>query len=80
MKYYLIKFHNCIYIVQKKNPLALPPDYDKLPTPGNEEISANTFSEDNEVKDLLNIEGNNSTIDENDSVEDIESSIIDKIQ
>tara|TARA_B100000401_G_C52255838_1_gene461945 strand:+ start:78 stop:401 length:324 start_codon:yes stop_codon:yes gene_type:complete len=68
------------FLVQKKNPLALPPDYDKLPTPGNEEISANTFSEDNEVKDLLNIEGNNSTIDENDSVEDIESSIIDKIQ
>ena len=45
------------FLVQKKNPLALPPDYDKLPTPGNEEISANTFSEDNEVKDLLNIEG-----------------------
>ena len=67
------------FLVEKKNPLALPPDYDKLPTPGNEKVSPSTFSENNEVKDLLNIEESDSNND-NDSSGDIESSIIEKIQ
>ena len=54
------------FLVEKKNPLALPPDYDKLPTPGNEKVSPSTFSENNEVKDLLNIEESDSNND-NDS-------------
>ena len=65
------------FLVEKKNPLALPPDYDKLPTPGNEKVSPSTFSENNEVKDLLNIEESDSS---NDSSGDVESSIIEKIQ
>ena len=67
------------FLVEKKNPLALPPDYDKLPTPGNEKVSPSTFSENNEVKDLLNIQESDSNND-NDSSGDIESSIIEKIQ
>ena len=67
------------FLVEKKNPLALPPDYDKLPTPWNEKVSPSTFSENNEVKDLLNIEESDSNND-NDSSGDIESSIIEKIQ
>ena len=67
------------FLVEKKNPLALPPDYDKLPTPGNEKVSPSTFSENNEVKDLLNIEESDSNND-NDNSGDIESSIIEKIQ
>ena len=31
------------FLVQKKNPLAMPPDYEKLPTPGNKEVSPETF-------------------------------------
>ena len=57
----------------------MPPDYDELPTPGNEKVSPSTFSENNEVKDLLNIEESDSNND-NDSSGDIESSIIEKIQ
>ena len=68
------------FLVQKKNPLAMPPDYEKLPTPGNQEILTKTLSEDNEVKDLLNIEESDSSIADDDSSGNIESSIIEKIQ
>ena len=69
------------FLVQKKNPLAMPPDYEELPTPGNQEVSPETFSEDDEVKDILNIKGGE-TLDanDNDNSSDLESSIIKKIQ
>ena len=69
------------FLVQKKNPLAMPPDYDELPTPGNKEVSPETFSGNDEVKDLLNIqEGEISNSNENDNSKDLEGSIIEKIQ
>ena len=58
----------------------MPPDYEELPMPGNEKVSPETFSENNEVKDLLNIEESVSSDDDDGSSEDIESSIIKKIQ
>tara|TARA_X000000368_G_C22644594_1_gene542556 strand:- start:276 stop:602 length:327 start_codon:yes stop_codon:yes gene_type:complete len=69
------------FLVQKKNPLAMPPDYEEMPTPGNQEVSPETFSDDNEVKDLLNIKEEN-TLDtnNNDNSSDLETSIIKKIQ
>ena len=69
------------FLVEKKNPLAMPPDYEKLPTPGNQEVSPETFSGNDEVKDLLNIqEGEISNSNNNDNSQDLESSIIEKIQ
>ena len=69
------------FLVQKKNPLAMPPDYEKLPPPGNQEVSPETFSENDEVKDLLNIqEGEISNSNDNDNLKDLEGSIIEKIQ
>ena len=69
------------FLVQKKNPLAMPPDYEKLPAPGNQEVSPETFSGNDEVKDLLNIqEGEISNSNDNDNSKDLESSIIEKIQ
>ena len=68
------------FLVQKKNPLAKPPDYEKLPTPGNKKVSPETFSENNELKDLLNIDDSDSTPKDSDSLEDIESFIIEKIE
>ena len=69
------------FLVEKKNPLAMPPDYEKLPTPGNQEISTETFSKNKEVKDLLNIQ-DDSQIDINNDTNstDVESSIIKQIQ
>jgi len=78
------------FLVEKKNPLAMPPDYEKLPTPGNQEVSPETFSDNNEIKDLLNIEDCDKSVNIEDCVvavsnnsdnsSDIESSIIKKIQ
>tara|TARA_B100001250_G_C19717348_1_gene752130 strand:- start:876 stop:1202 length:327 start_codon:yes stop_codon:yes gene_type:complete len=69
------------FLVQKKNPLAMPPDYDELPTPGNKEVSPETFTEDNDVKGLLNIkEEESSNLNNDDNSSDLESSIIEKIQ
>ena len=70
------------FLVQKKNPLAMPPDYEKIPKPGNQEVSPKTFSENNDVKDLLNIEESDSISKkvDDDSSENIESAIIEKIQ
>ena len=69
------------FLVKKKNPLAMPPDFDKLPTPGNQEVSTEIPNENNEVKDLLNLDDNKNKIVEKDgSSTDIESSILEKIQ
>ena len=78
------------FLVEKKNPLAMPPDYEKLPTPGNQEVSPETFSDNNEIKDLLNIGDCDKSVNIEDCVasvsnnsdnsSDIESSIIKKIQ
>jgi hypothetical protein len=69
------------FLVEKKNPLAMPPDFEKLPTPGNQEVSPETFSSNKEVKNLLNIQdsdvaGSNNAA----SSADLESSIIEQIQ
>tara|TARA_Y100001970_G_scaffold37655_1_gene46526 strand:- start:1005 stop:1328 length:324 start_codon:yes stop_codon:yes gene_type:complete len=68
------------FLVQKKNPLAMPPDYEELPTPGNQEVSPETFSADNEVKDLLNIQEGDTFDSNNNNSSNLESSIIEKIQ
>ncbi len=69
------------FLVKKKNPLAMPPDFDKLPTPGVQEVSSEIVSDNNEVKDLLKIEENkNKIVEKDDSSTDIESSILEKIQ
>ena len=59
----------------------MPPDFEKLPVPGSQEVSPETFSADNEVKDLLNIqEGDALDSNNNDNSSNLESSIIEKIQ
>ena len=78
------------FLVEKKTPLATPPDFEKLPTPGNQEVSPETFSDNNELKDLLNIEDcdtsaniedcDTSVSNNSDNSSDIESSILEKIQ
>ncbi len=69
------------FLVEKKNPLAMPPDYEKLPTPGNKEVSPETFSDNSEVKDLLNIiDSDKPDLNDNADSSDIESAIIKKIQ
>ena len=78
------------FLVEKKNPLAMPPDFEKLPAPGNQEVLPETFSDNKEVKDLLNIEDCDTSVNiedcgtpgsnDSDNSSDLESTIIKKIQ
>ena len=59
----------------------MPPDFDKLTTPGNKDINPETFNDNKEVKELLNIgETENNSVSQDGSSSDIESSILKKIQ
>ena len=40
------------FLVEKKNPLAMPPDFDKLPTPGNQEVANEMFSDNGSIVKL----------------------------
>ena len=67
------------FLVQKKNPLTMPPDFEKLPTPGDEEIVLKQVESSSEIKDLLKI---NENTEENNSDQptSIEDHILGKIQ
>tara|TARA_B100000029_G_C17087290_1_gene782831 strand:+ start:279 stop:602 length:324 start_codon:yes stop_codon:yes gene_type:complete len=69
------------FLVGKKNPLTMPPDFEKLPIPGELDIVSDEEEEESEIKNLLtnNNDANNDDTTSNQS-NDIESSIIDKIQ
>ena len=70
------------FLVQKKNPLIMPPDFDKLPKPGTlEEKILDEESESKEIKNLLNLKQENkkeNTSKNNNT--DIETSILKKIK
>ena len=68
------------FLVEKKSPLVMPPDYNDLPVPNQNKETAET--NENKIKDLVtkneneNVENNNSE----DSNLDIEQSILKKIK
>jgi hypothetical protein len=67
------------FLVQKKNPLILPPDYNDLPLPKDYEIERdqNSANIDNEIKKLMESEAKDN-VSNNDSAGDssLENSII----
>ena len=68
------------FLVQKKNPLVMPPDFEKLPTPGNQEFYKEEITDSSDIKDLLKIKENNNQENNSDQLTDIESTILKKIQ
>ena len=70
------------FLIDKKNPLALPPDFDKLPKPGEANVKStiDIKSDQSNIENLLK----NSEIEEKDSSLEkstsIESSILKKIK
>ncbi len=62
------------FLVKKREPLILPPDYDKIPSPG----SLRKTEERNEVENILKIPEESSNKINNES--SVEQSIIDKIK
>ena len=69
------------FLIDKKNPLSMPPDFDKLPKPGEANVKS-TKDIENDQSNIKNLLKN--TVDENVSNSDestsIESSILKKIK
>jgi|TARA_B110000003_G_C16358930_1_gene421862 hypothetical protein len=67
------------FLVQKKSPLVMPPNYDELPTPGANETQ--NVNREDEIKDLIgkNKSSSNSTSTNNDN-KSLENSVLDKIK
>ncbi len=70
------------FLIDKKNPLAMPPDFDKLPKPGeaNAKSTKDIESDQSNIKNLLkksDIEEDSSSSEQSSS---IESSILKKIK
>ena len=67
------------FLVEKKNSLSIPPDFEKLPIPGNKESQKIILEEEN-IKEILNIDNNESEEGStSNNYTDIESFLIEKI-
>ena len=68
------------FLVEKKSPLVMPPNYNELPIPTTNENVLKT--QENEIKTLISKENKENILDSNtDKVEkDIEKSLLDKIR
>ena len=62
------------FLINKKNPLIMPPDFDKLPKPGETKVKSTKDIETDQsnIKDLLKIKED--CLKENNCIEDISSS------
>ena len=70
------------FLVEKKNPLTVPPDIDELPVPLDQEDQAQTDDqEDINIKKVLKIDENENTNSEidNENQNSLEKSILEKI-
>ena len=68
------------FLVEKKNPLTVPPDIDELPVPLDQEDQSQTEDQEN-IKKVLKIDENKSTNSEsgNENQNSLEKSILEKI-
>ena len=69
------------FLVKKKSPLVMPPDFDELPTPGNDNQEQKN-DENSEIKSLITGSENKSSNSQNNSNQDstFENSILEKIK
>ena len=73
------------FLVIKKNPLVVPPDFEKMPIPKNEIEKSNSIkvenNQDSDFKKLLKTQDQNVDIfDSRENIGDLEKKIIDKIK
>tara|TARA_B100000963_G_scaffold118789_1_gene103453 strand:+ start:165 stop:479 length:315 start_codon:yes stop_codon:yes gene_type:complete len=66
------------FLVEKKSPLVMPPEFNKLPIPGNNEQDSN--SDQKTIKNLLNENGGQSSVINDNSNESLEKTLIEKIK
>ena len=70
------------FLIDKKNPLVMPPDFDKLPKPGeiNVQSTKQIQSEDSNIKNLLKSSEIREDVLSSEQSTSIESSILKKIK
>ena len=70
------------FLIDKKNPLAMPPDFDKLPKPGEANIKStkDIESDQSNIKDLLKKSDIKEEASSSEQSTSIESSILKKIK
>ena len=69
------------FLVEKKSPLVMPPDYGKLPVPGEDQNIEIKDHEDNDIKVILgNAKDLSSNVEKNSEKTSIEKSILKKIK
>ena len=69
------------FLVEKKNPLTQPPDYNELPVPVGQEQEQSNEEDDSEIKKILDISQNeeSTTQSNTDANTSLEKSILEKI-
>tara|TARA_B110000014_G_C19954667_1_gene494021 strand:- start:500 stop:826 length:327 start_codon:yes stop_codon:yes gene_type:complete len=69
------------FLVEKKNPLTVPPDMNELPVPFDQEEQKNNEENSNDIKKVLQIDQTQKSIDEssNGDQKKLEQSILEKI-
>ncbi len=68
------------FLVIKKNPLVLPPNFNELPTPKDVADTTQIENIENEIEDLLSSVKNNEEILESSSSSDTENFVLEKIK
>jgi|TARA_Y100000022_G_scaffold80186_1_gene69090 hypothetical protein len=70
------------FLVEKKSPLVMPPDYDDLPVPKSSENDDQKINNSNKIQDLITNNENKNTDNLNDNTQGdtIEKSLLEKIK
>ena len=68
------------FLVQKKNPLVLPPDFNDLPVPYDESVKATEVQIEDDIEKLLGMENNTKSTDDTSNSSSIESFVLKKIK
>ena len=66
------------FLVEKKSPLSMPPEFDELPVPSNEKVDKE--SQINNIESLITEKNNSEKLETDVSDKNFEQSIIDKIK
>ena len=68
------------FLVQKKNPLVLPPDFADLPVPFEESTKVTEVQIEDDIEKLLGMENNTKSTDDTSNSSSIESFVLKKIK
>ena len=68
------------FLVQKKNPLVLPPDFNDLPVPYDKSVKATEVQIEEDIEKLLGMENNTENTNQESDSSSIESFVLKKIK